>query len=98
MKKTANVTGYIFPNMPERWNEPEKRFALGLRGLFDILFARIQSMSKEIEELKEQINEATEKEEFKVPTEEQIDKITNILNIQNFSFIYMQRKVFLIQL
>jgi len=35
-----------------------------------------------IEEIKEPTNEVLKKEEFKLPTEEQIDKITNILNIQ----------------
>jgi hypothetical protein len=32
--------GYIFPAIPGRWASEEKQFALGLRGLFDKLFAR----------------------------------------------------------
>jgi hypothetical protein len=56
MRRTT-ITGYVFPNIPEKWTQEEKRFALGLRGIFDVLFTRIQSTSNEIEKLKEQINE-----------------------------------------
>lgn len=59
MRRTT-ITGYVFPNIPEKWTQEEKRFALGLRGIFDTLFARIQSMSYEIEKLKEEINEVDE--------------------------------------
>ncbi len=45
-----------------------------------------------IEEIKETINEVPEKEEFKLPTEEQIDKITNILNIQKNMDIEIEPK------
>jgi hypothetical protein len=60
MRKGTTITGYIFPNPPEKWTNEEKRFALALRGLFDTLFQKMQAMSSEIETLKEQINEVTE--------------------------------------
>lgn len=34
---------YPFPPIPEGWTEDGKRFAFGLRNLFDILFARSSS-------------------------------------------------------
>ena len=34
------TTGLPFPNIPEKWTQEERRFAYGLRDLFDQLFAR----------------------------------------------------------
>lgn len=38
--KHTTAYQYPFPAVPEKWTEEEKRFAAGLRDLFDQLFAR----------------------------------------------------------
>ena len=40
MKRHPTAYQYPFPPIPEGWTEDGKRFAYGLRNLFDILFAR----------------------------------------------------------
>jgi hypothetical protein len=60
MRKGTTITGYVFPNPPEKWTNEEKRFALALRSLFDTLFQRMQAMTIEIETLKEQMDEVTD--------------------------------------
>ena len=42
MAKNQYYQGYPFPNVPKGWSEDGKRFAQGLRYLFDQLFARKQ--------------------------------------------------------
>ena len=39
-KRRQATSGYPFPNIPSRWSEEERRFAFGLRALFDQLFGR----------------------------------------------------------
>lgn len=41
MKRHPTAYQYPFPPIPEGWTEDGKRFAYGLRNLFDILFARV---------------------------------------------------------
>lgn len=43
------VTGYVFPNPPEKWSLEEKRFALALRGLFDTLFQKTRGLQSDFE-------------------------------------------------
>ena len=43
MNKHPTSYQYPFPPIPEGWTEDGKRFAFGLRNLFDILFARNSS-------------------------------------------------------
>lgn len=42
---------YPFPPMPEKWDESNKRFALGLRNLFDILFSRLYRQGRLIDDI-----------------------------------------------
>ena len=50
VNKGTNVIGYVFPNVPGNWSPEEKRFALALRGLFDILFQKTRGLQTDIEE------------------------------------------------
>lgn len=43
------VTGYVFPNPPEKWSLEERRFALALRGLFDTLFQKTRGLQSAFE-------------------------------------------------
>ena len=37
-----NVTGYIFPNIPAKWTQEEKNFALALRSVLDQVFSLLK--------------------------------------------------------
>ena len=45
-RKNTTAYQYPFPPIPEGWTEDGKRFAYGLRHLFDILFARQSAVWK----------------------------------------------------
>ena len=49
INKGTTITGYIFPNPPADWSPEEKRFALALRGLFDILFQNTRGLQTDYE-------------------------------------------------
>lgn len=49
INKGTTITGYIFPNPPADWSPEEKRFALALRGLFDILFQKTRGLQTDYE-------------------------------------------------
>lgn len=52
MRQTT--TGYPFPNIPGGWSEDGKRFAQGLRFLFDRIFGQMVT-KKDINALREEI-------------------------------------------
>lgn len=37
---------FIFPNVPGKWDQEERRYSAGIRDLFDSLFARIGRIDK----------------------------------------------------
>jgi hypothetical protein len=49
VNKGSTITGYAFPNVPEKWSPEEKRFALALRGLFDVLFQKTRGLKTDYE-------------------------------------------------
>ena len=49
VNKGTTITGYAFPNPPANWSPEEKRFALALRGLFDILFQKTRGLQTDYE-------------------------------------------------
>lgn len=44
INKGTTITGYVFPNIPQKWTQEERNFALALRQLFDSLFSMTRGL------------------------------------------------------
>jgi len=49
---TDTTQGYIFPRVPGKWSDEERRFALALQPLFDTLYYRVRKLESAVTTLK----------------------------------------------